>query len=57
MIRYLLDTKYLCFSLHDEFDLIIGASAIIKNLILVTDNVKHFKRFEGIKIENWFKHL
>ena len=41
--------------LHDEFDLIIGASAITNNLILVTDNVKHFKDFEDIKIENWFR--
>ena len=38
---------------HDEFDLIIGASAISNNLILVTDNVKHFKDFVGINIENW----
>ena len=41
--------------LHDEFDLIIGASAIANNLILITDNVKHFKNFEGINIENWSK--
>jgi len=41
--------------LHDEFDLIIGASAIANSLILVTDNVRHFKNFEGINIENWFK--
>jgi len=39
--------------LHDEFDLIIGATAIANNLILVTDNTKHFKNFEGLKIENW----
>ena len=43
--------------LHDEFDIIIGASAITANLILVTDNVKHFKDFTGIKIENWFRRL
>jgi tRNA(fMet)-specific endonuclease VapC len=41
--------------LHDEFDLIIGATAIANDLILVTDNVKHFKNFEGIKIENWLQ--
>ena len=39
--------------LHDEFDLIIGASAIASDLILVTDNVKHFVNFKDIKIENW----
>ena len=41
--------------LHDEFDLIIGATAIASDLILVTDNEKHFKNFDGIKIENWMK--
>ena len=41
--------------MHDEFDLIIGASAIFNNLILVTDNVKHFIEFDNIKIDNWMK--
>jgi len=38
---------------HDEFDLIIGATAIANDLILVTNNVRHFNNFEGLKIENW----
>jgi len=37
----------------DDFDLLIGASAVANNLILVTNNVKHFERIEGITIENW----
>ena len=41
--------------LHDEFDLIIGATAIANNLTLITDNIKHFKNFDGIKIDNWSK--
>jgi tRNA(fMet)-specific endonuclease VapC len=40
---------------NDEFDLIIGASAITNDLTLVTDNIKHFKDLENIKIENWYK--
>lgn len=40
--------------MHDEFDLLIGVTATENNLILVTDNLKDFKRLEGIKIENWF---
>ena len=40
---------------HDEFDLIIGVTAIENKLTLVTDNVKDFERLEGIKIENWLK--
>lgn len=41
--------------INDEFDLLIGATAIENKLILVTDNVKDFERLEGIKIENWMK--
>lgn len=41
--------------IHDEFDLLIGVTAIENKLILVTDNIKDFKRLDGIKIENWFK--
>ena len=42
-------------SLHDEFDLIIGASSIANDLILITDNIKHFKNLEGITMDNWSK--
>jgi len=41
--------------IHDEFDLMIGATAIENKLTLVTDNLKDFERLDGIKIENWAK--
>lgn len=41
--------------LHDEFDLIIGVTAVEHNLTLVTDNTKHFEKISKIKLENWFK--
>ena len=41
--------------IHDEFDLLIGITAVENNLTLVTDNVKDFDRIEGIMIENWYK--
>ena len=41
--------------IHDEFDLLIGVTAIENRLTLVTDNLKDFERLDGIKIENWFK--
>jgi tRNA(fMet)-specific endonuclease VapC len=40
--------------INDEFDLLIGVTAIVNELTLVTDNIKDFKRLNGIKIENWF---
>ncbi len=38
-----------------DFDLLIGATAIENDLIMVTENVGEFNRIEGIKIENWIK--
>ena len=37
----------------DEFDLLIGATAIAGNLILVTRNVSDFNRMIGIEIQDW----
>jgi tRNA(fMet)-specific endonuclease VapC len=39
----------------DDFDLLIGCSAIKNGLILVTNNEKHFERIENIKMENWIE--
>ncbi len=36
-----------------DFDLLIGSTAISNDLIMVTENVKEFKRINGIRIENW----
>ena len=36
-------------------DLWIAAHALAAGLILVTNNVKEFKRVKGLKIENWAK--
>ncbi|GHT53534.1 ribonuclease VapC [Bacteroidia bacterium] len=41
--------------MYDNFDLLIGATAIQKKLVLVTDNTKDFERLANIKIENWVK--
>ena len=39
----------------DDFDLLIGASAISNKMVLITNNEKHFTRIKNIKIENWIK--
>lgn len=37
----------------DDFDLLIGATAIYNNCIMVTGNTKHFERMPKIILENW----
>lgn len=41
--------------MHDEFDLMIGVTAIKNNLTLVTDNMKDFKYLNNLNLENWFE--
>lgn len=36
-----------------DMDLLIGATALVYNLTIVTNNEKHFKRIPGLNIENW----
>lgn len=37
----------------DDFDILIAATAIVNDCILVTNNTKHFERIDGLTIENW----
>ena len=37
----------------EDFDLLIAATALSLNYTLVTNNTKHYKRIEGLHIENW----
>ena len=37
----------------DDFDLTIASCALAYNLTIVTNNLKHFSRIEGLKITNW----
>ena len=41
--------------IYDEFDLIIGVSALVNNLTLVTDNTKDFRFIPNLILENWFQ--
>ncbi len=34
-------------------DMFIAAHALSRGLVLVTDNVREFRRVKGLKIENW----
>ena len=39
--------------LIDDFDILIGATAVINKMIMVSENQKHLSRIPGIKTENW----
>lgn len=37
----------------DDFDLLIGVTALSNGMTLVTDNVKHFERLSKLTVVNW----
>ncbi len=37
----------------DDFDILIGATAISNDMIMVTNNVSHLNRLDNIIIEDW----
>lgn len=37
----------------DDFDLLIGVTSVTHKLTMVTNNIQHFKRIGGIKLEDW----
>ena len=39
----------------DDFDILIGATTMAKDGILVTNNTDHFRRIRGLRYENWFE--
>jgi len=37
----------------EDMDILIAATALSHNFILVTNNVKHFEKIKDLRIENW----
>ncbi len=37
----------------DDFDLCVAACALTHNLVLATNNIRHFRRVEGLRLTNW----
>lgn len=37
----------------DDMDLLIGATAVAYNYVLVTNNIQHFAQIPGITLESW----
>lgn len=40
----------------EDFDILIGCTAIEYGLTMVTDNISHLGRLNGIILENWVTH-
>ena len=40
-------------SIIPDLDLLIASTALSLNYTLVTNNIRHFQRINGLKIENW----
>lgn len=38
-----------------DFDEMIAAHSLALGCVLVTDNLQHFKRVKGLKVENWVR--
>jgi hypothetical protein len=37
----------------DVEDVLIGATALLKGLTVVTNNIKHFRQIPNLKVEDW----
>ncbi len=37
----------------DDFDLIIGSTALVLNYALVTNNERHYRHIPGLRVDNW----
>lgn len=38
-----------------DFDLLIGCTAVVNDLTMVTENLKEFERISNIQLENWIQ--
>jgi tRNA(fMet)-specific endonuclease VapC len=39
--------------LIDDFDILIGATSIVNNMVMVTNNSTHLNRLDNVIIEDW----
>ena len=51
-IRWQLESKGLKIG---DMDMFVAATALEEDLIVVTGNVEHFSRIDGLKVENWME--
>ena len=39
----------------DDFDLLIGCTAVVEGMTLVTENVRHFRNIRNLTVNNWIE--
>jgi len=37
----------------EDFDLLIGCTAVSEGMVMVSENISHMSRISGIRLENW----
>jgi tRNA(fMet)-specific endonuclease VapC len=42
-------------SLIGDADILIAATAMVNDLVVVTNNESHFNRIKDLQVENWLK--
>lgn len=42
-------------NLIEDADILMASTAIVKDLVLITNNLKHFKRVKDLKLDNWLQ--
>ena len=42
-------------NLIEDADILMAAIAIVEDLVIITNNINHFKRVVGLRIENWIE--
>ena len=40
-------------NLIEDADILMASTAIVEDLVLITNNIKHFKRVKSLRIDNW----
>ncbi len=43
-------------NLIEDADILMASTAIVEDLVLITNNIKHFKRVKGLRIDNWLQN-
>ena len=42
-------------NLIEDADILMASTAIVEDLVLITNNLKHFKRVKDLRLDNWLQ--